>query len=141
MYVNRRLAMALVYRCAVVLAALLLLTAHPLAAEQPGATEGAGQMGRDADHTAYVCQPSTMGSPYIPVDSWVYPAVLRLYSLGFVDTVYLGLRPWTRASLDHMLEEAGARIEDADEGPATDEAQEIYDAQDAQRHAGPLPDA
>jgi len=128
MYVNRRLAMALVYRCAVVLAALLLLTAHPLAAEQPGATEGAGQMGRDADHTAYVCQPSTMGSPYIPVDSWVYPAVLRLYSLGFVDTVYLGLRPWTRASLDHMLEEAGARIEDADEGPATDEAQEIYDA-------------
>ena len=72
--------------------------------------------------------PSSLGSPFIQVDSWVYPAMLRLYSLGFVDTVYLGIRPWTRASVDHMLEEAGARIEDADDGPATDEAQGIYDA-------------
>jgi hypothetical protein len=30
------------------------------------------------------------------VDSWVYPAVLRLYSVGYVDHVYLGMRPWTR---------------------------------------------
>ena len=51
-----------------------------------------------------VCEPSVLGSPYIPVDSWVYPAVLRLYSLGFVDNVFLGMRPWTRASLSHMLE-------------------------------------
>jgi hypothetical protein len=69
-----------------------------------------------------------MDSPYIPVDSWVYPAVWRLYALGFVDTVFLGLRPYTRSSLDHMLEEAGARIEDADPGPATDEAQGIYES-------------
>ena len=27
------------------------------------------------------------------------PAVLRLYSMGYVDHVYLGMRPWTRASL------------------------------------------
>ena len=74
--------------------------------------------------------PSALGSPYIPVDSWVYPAVLRLYGLGFVDNVFLGLRPWTRASLEHMLEEAGASIEDAeDDGdPAADQAQEIYEA-------------
>ncbi len=128
MYVSRRLAMALVYRGTTVLAALLLMAAFPLAAEQPGAPDGSGQLGRDADRPAFVCMPSRMGSPYIPVDSWVYPAVLRLYSLGFVDTVYLGLRPWTRASIEHILEEAGARIEDADEGPATDEAQGIYDA-------------
>ena len=54
--------------------------------------------------------------------------MLRLYSLGFVDNVFLGMRPWTRASVGHMIEEAGARIEDADAGPATDEAQGIYDA-------------
>ena len=84
------------------------MAAHPLAAAQPGAAEGRGQVERDADRPAFVCQPSKMGSPYIPVDSWVYPAMLRLYSLGFVDTVYLGMRPWTRASVDHMLEEAGA---------------------------------
>jgi hypothetical protein len=104
------------------------MTAIPLAAEQPAAPEGAGQVERDADRPAFVCQPSKLGSPYIPVDSWVYPAMLRLYSLGFVDTVYLGLRPWTRASVERMLEEAGANIEDADAGPATDQAQEIYEA-------------
>jgi hypothetical protein len=48
--------------------------------------------------------------------------------LGFIDNVFLGMRPWTRASVGHMLEEAGARIEDADEGPATDEAQDLYEA-------------
>ncbi len=105
-----------------------LVATHPLAAEQPGAPESAGQLEPDNSRPALPCMPSALGSPFIPVDSWVYPAMLRLYSLGFVDTVYLGMRPWTRASMDHMLEEVGARIEDADEGPATDEAQGIYDA-------------
>ena len=107
------------------------MTTNPIAAEQPGAPEvaasqGAGQTGSNPGHPAQVCEPSKLGSPYIPVDSWVYPAVLRLYSLGFVDDVFLGMRPWTRASVSHMVEEAGARIEDADAGPATDEAQNIY---------------
>lgn len=46
---------------------------------------------------------STAGSAYIPVDSWIYSAALRLYSLGYLPTAYLGVRPWTRASLAHML--------------------------------------
>jgi hypothetical protein len=46
---------------------------------------------------------STAGSAYIPVDSWIYSAALRLYYLGYLPTAYLGLRPWTRASLAHML--------------------------------------
>jgi hypothetical protein len=46
---------------------------------------------------------STSGSPYIPVDSWIYPAALRLYYLGYLPTAYVGMRPWTRASLAHML--------------------------------------
>jgi len=97
-------------------------------AEQPGAPQAASTLGNDPSRPAPVCEPSSLDSPYIPVDSWVYPAVWRLYSLGFVDTVYLGMRPYTRASIDHMLEEAGVRIEDADPGPATDEAQGIYES-------------
>ena len=112
------------------LAGILLLSAAPLAAETPGAPDGAGQLGRDPSRPAPVCEPSLMDSPYIPVDSWIYPAVLRLYSLGFLDNVYLGMRPWTRASVGHMLEEAGAKIDDADPGPAADEAQGIYEALD-----------
>jgi len=91
------------------------------------------QGGDSADATAN-CDDSVSGSPYIPVDSWVYPAVWRLYSLGFLDHVFLGLRPWTRVSLSHMLEDTGAKIEDAAEGPVTDEARELYDALNHELH-------
>ena len=33
------------------------------------------------------------GSAYIPLDSWVYPQLDRLYSMGYLDTMFLGLRP------------------------------------------------
>ena len=123
-------------RITAVLAGVLLLTACPLAAEQPGppksaAPESAGPPESDRDGTASACEPSTLGSPYLPVDSWIYPAVLRLYSLGYVNTVYLGMRPWTRASVGRMLEEASDSLQDADpddKGAATDEARDIYKA-------------
>ena len=69
-----------------------------------------------------------MGSPYVPVDSWIYPAMFRLYGLGFLDHVFLDMRPWTRGSIGHMLEDVAAKLQDADQGPVTDQAQEIYDA-------------
>jgi len=108
------------------------VTARPLAAAQPAAPPSApvadGQWGQDNSQIAPACMPATLGSPFIPVDSWVYPAVLRLYSLGFIDNVFVGMRPWTRSSVGHMVEEAGARIEDADAGAATDEAEGIYES-------------
>jgi hypothetical protein len=106
------------------------MTSILIAAEQPAAPEGTRQSERDSSRSATVCEPSTLGSPYIPVDSWVYPAVLRLYSMGYVDHVYLGMRPWTRASLSHMLEDIDAQIEDANTyGVSTaGEAQDIYTA-------------
>jgi Capsule assembly protein Wzi len=65
-----------------------------------------------------------MSSPYIPLDSWIYPAVMRLNGMGFVDTVFLGLRPWTRLSVAHMLEASSDRIT----GSTNDEAIDIYTA-------------
>ncbi|MGA2848160.1 MAG: capsule assembly Wzi family protein [Terracidiphilus sp.] len=99
-----------------------------LGAEEPGAAQGSA-IGSQVPGTPDAdCEPSHLDSPYIPVDSWVYPAVIRLYSLGYIDSVYLGMRPWTRASIDHMLDDASARIEDEDAaGPAADEAQGIYE--------------
>lgn len=44
-----------------------------------------------------------MGSAYIPLDSWMYPALLRLYSMGFLDTAFISMRPCTRRSVLHML--------------------------------------
>jgi len=112
----------LVGRSATLLVGLsLLFLASPLEAEQPEAT---GSMGQAAP--AGVCQASVLGSPFIPVDSWVYPAVLRLYSLGYVDDLFLGVRPWKRSSVARLLDEAGARIESSKDGPAKDEAGDIY---------------
>jgi hypothetical protein len=87
-------------------------------------------MGSDPSRPASVCGPAALGSPFVPVDSWVYPAVLRLYSLGFVDNVFVDIRPWTRASIEHMVEDADAQIEDADEDgdPGAGEAEDIVEA-------------
>ncbi len=62
--------------------------------------------------------------------------MLRLFSLGYVNTVYVGLRPWTRASVMHMLEEAGNLIEDseAEDDPGAEQAREIYDAVSRELH-------
>lgn len=77
---------------------------------------------------APACIDDAAGSPYVPVDWWIYPAVLRLYSLGYLDHVFLNMRPWTRASIGHMLGDAADKLSDANPGPARDEGQEIYDA-------------
>jgi hypothetical protein len=122
---------AAVVPCATLMAGLFLWMPGPLAAQQPGAPSAAvpaGASSHASSGAAAACLPAQLGSPFIPVDSWIYPAVLRLYSLGFVDDVFLGMRPWTRSSVSHMIEQAGARIEEADAGAAAGEAQGIYDA-------------
>ncbi|SPE32299.1 conserved exported hypothetical protein [Candidatus Sulfotelmatomonas gaucii] len=114
-------------RGAAVLAALAL-TVCTLAAGQAGTQASTGQSASALSGVGADCEPITRGSPYIPLDSWVYPAVMRLYALGYVDKVYLGLRPWTRASLSQILDETGNRLEDVDEGSITIEAEGIYKA-------------
>jgi len=70
-----------------------------------------------------MAQSDTQGSVDVPMDNWIYPALDRLHALGYVDTAYLGLRPWTRSSIAHMLELSADRIE-TDQN--NDEAREIY---------------
>jgi hypothetical protein len=67
---------------------------------------------------------STLSSPYIPLDSWIYPAAIRLYELGYLPTAYLGMRPWSRASLVHMLQISEKSLLQA---PADSEADAIHD--------------
>ncbi|HEV2380133.1 MAG TPA: capsule assembly Wzi family protein, partial [Terriglobia bacterium] len=98
------------------------------AAEQPPSHPSAAASSASQSQPASICEPAILGSPYIPVDSWVYPAVYRLFSLGYLNHVYLGMRPWTRASLSHMLEDAEANIEDAEDSPETEQAKQIYGA-------------
>lgn len=50
--------------------------------------------------------PANMGSPYVPLNSWVYPAFERLAAMGYVQTAMLGMRPWTRLECVQLLNEA-----------------------------------
>jgi membrane-associated phospholipid phosphatase len=70
--------------------------------------------------------PDNMGSPYVPLDSWVYPAFDRLIALGYIRSAYLGIRPWTRMECARLLEDAEDRLsnEDSDSGEAG--GQSIY---------------
>jgi membrane-associated phospholipid phosphatase len=70
--------------------------------------------------------PSYMGSPYVQLDSWVYPAFERLIAMGYVSTAYLGIRPWTRLQCARFLEEAGAKLGDGDGMGAGDQGTRIY---------------
>ncbi len=54
--------------------------------------------------------PKDLGSPYVPLDSWVYPAFERLAALGYVQSEMLGMRPWTRLECARLVQEAGDRM-------------------------------
>jgi hypothetical protein len=63
--------------------------------------------------------PSNMGSPYVPMDSWVYSAFDRLAAMGYVKSGMSGMRPWTRLECVRLLNEAENRsIEDSSSSEA-----------------------
>jgi hypothetical protein len=45
------------------------------------------------------------GSPYVPLDSWIYPAMERLGGLGVLNDEFMGLRPWTRLECARLVSE------------------------------------
>jgi hypothetical protein len=63
--------------------------------------------------------PGYRGSPYVPLDSWIYPALDRLAGMGFIDSGFAAMRPWTRRECARLVTEAGERIAQSD-SPAAD---------------------
>jgi membrane-associated phospholipid phosphatase len=55
-----------------------------------------------------------MGSPYVPLDSWIYPALERLAALGYVNSAIAGMRPWTRRECARQVSEAADHIADSE---------------------------
>ena len=108
---------------AILLIALSTFSASRVVAQQSG-SNGSQNSAIDPDD----CEAPVLDSPYIPVDSWIYPAVMRLYSMGYVDTVYVGMRPWTRANVQSMVDEVSTYLEDEDVEQHSDEAEKIYEA-------------
>jgi len=124
--VKIQLTKSLVVQLATLLAIISLLHASSIAAKAQASPSANGTVPRYADELD--CQPAVSASPYIPLDSWIYPAVMRLSSFGYVDRPFLNMRPWTRASVHHMLDDAADRVDDAEGVPSENEAVAIYKA-------------
>jgi Capsule assembly protein Wzi/PAP2 superfamily len=51
-------------------------------------------------------EPGNQGSPYVPLDSWIYPLFDRLVAAGYINTASLSQRPWSRLECARLLTEA-----------------------------------
>lgn len=56
--------------------------------------------------------PESLGSPFVPLDSWVYPALKRLAALGYIHSQMLGMEPWTRRECLRLVDEAEDKAQD-----------------------------
>jgi membrane-associated phospholipid phosphatase len=73
-------------------------------------------------HDHWRPSPESAGTPYVPLNSWVYPAIERLSAMGLVHTEFLGMRPWTRLECANLTEEAAQSL---DEGVENSQAADI----------------
>ena len=78
--------------------------------ELGGAGYGTFHSSRDVSE-----QPTSgsIASPYVPLDSWIYPAFDRLIALGVAPSGMEGMKPWTRRECARLLEEATEYMDDS----------------------------
>ena len=67
-----------------------------------------------------------LGSVYVPLDSWVYPAFDRLAGLGVINKQFVLMRPWTRVQCAQLVLDAEENMLDAPD--AAGDALALYDA-------------
>jgi membrane-associated phospholipid phosphatase len=60
--------------------------------------------------------PSNQGSPYVPLDSWIYPALDRLAAMGLITSAFEGMKPWTRNECVRLLQEASEAVDGESRG-------------------------
>jgi len=115
---------------ALIVAGFSQLSSFILLAQATVTQRSVGLSPKSPGGSSYTCDSESDSSPYIPVDSWIYPSVGRLYAMGYTNDVYLGLRPWTRDSVRRMLQDTSAQIQDAAmfSDSTADEAQSLYAA-------------
>jgi membrane-associated phospholipid phosphatase len=69
--------------------------------------------------------PKSFGSPFVPLDSWIYPALERLAAMGFLQTEFEGIKPWTRLECANLYLEVESRVRER--APEFREANKILD--------------
>jgi membrane-associated phospholipid phosphatase len=84
---------------------------------------GSFNKGEQSEAGDSVSKTRNIGSSYVPLDSWIYPAMERLAALGYLQTASLTLRPWTRLECARVLTEVAQREPDTE---APEEVQKLY---------------
>jgi hypothetical protein len=98
------------------LSLILALSALPILAQQNEDSSGSHPGRREGGPTAVVPgdKPRSIGSPYVELDSWIYPAIERLAALGYLHDQFLGMRPWTRIECARFILEVGDATDSSD---------------------------
>ena len=55
--------------------------------------------------------PDHLASTYVPLDSWINTAMYRLITRGYIDSAYMGMRPWTRLSCARMISQLDSEVD------------------------------
>lgn len=84
---------------------VLFLYPIPILAQQDSADPQSSQDASPSDDIRET-RPRSLGSPFVELDSWIYPAIDRLAAMGFIQTEYAGMRPWTRIECGRLVQEA-----------------------------------
>src|SRR5229473_1390574 len=90
-----------------------------------------GTFGQDEKAETESTQPR--GSTFVPLDSWVYPALKRLAALGYIRTQFAAMEPWTKQECLRQLEEADYLAEDL---PHESDIRQLVDALKAELNPG-----
>lgn len=90
--------------------AVILIFAMWISLQSPAQCQSATESSEEKTRN-----PADMGSPYVPLDSWIYPAFERLIALGYIENGFVGMRPWTRLECARLLEEANDHMSDEDD--------------------------
>jgi hypothetical protein len=53
---------------------------------------------------------TSLGTTFVPLNSWIYPALRRLIALGYIQSEFIDMQPWSRLECARMVEESGDRI-------------------------------
>ncbi|MBS1814560.1 MAG: capsule assembly Wzi family protein [Acidobacteria bacterium] len=68
----------------------------------------------------------------------MYPAMLRLYSMGYLDTAFLSMRPWTRRAALHALQESKSDIMADQNDTAVETLAALLNELEAERPGGQI---
>lgn len=88
--------------------------AHSHYGDAEMARYGTFQKAEETEEQGALGKTRFMGSSYVPLDSWVYPALERLAALGYIKSASLSIRPWTRLECARLLAEGAPYAADTD---------------------------